>query len=154
MTIQDLGALGEFIGSVAVLATLVYLTLQTRQNTMAISSQVDAARISATTSISMAIATSGDLLKAIAEDSSDPRMASPEAVRLGAYFRGMFNNFQWQFVQGRRGLLPTYSEALMEETVRSCFRGFRSFAGWWATEGVLMVPEFVAWVEEQRAKAD
>ena len=44
MTIQDLGALGELIGSVAVLATLIYLTLQTRQNTMAITAQVDAAR--------------------------------------------------------------------------------------------------------------
>ena len=29
LTIQDLGALGELLGSVAVLATLVYLTLQT-----------------------------------------------------------------------------------------------------------------------------
>ena len=29
MTIQDLGALGEFFGSIAVLATLVYLALQT-----------------------------------------------------------------------------------------------------------------------------
>ncbi len=120
---------------------------------MAISSQVDAARINATITISMAIATSGDLLKAIADDSSDPRMASAEAVRLGAYFRGMFNNFQWQFVQSRRGLLPTYSEALMEETVRSCFTGFRSFEGWWTADGVLMVPEFVEFVEEQRAKA-
>ncbi len=36
MTIQDLGALGELLGSVAVLATLIYLALQTRQNTMAI----------------------------------------------------------------------------------------------------------------------
>ena len=33
LTIQDLGAL---LGSVAVLATLVYLALQMRQNTMAI----------------------------------------------------------------------------------------------------------------------
>ncbi len=31
LTIQDLGALGELGGSVAVLATLVYLALQTRQ---------------------------------------------------------------------------------------------------------------------------
>ncbi len=31
LTIQDLGALGEFFGSIAVLATLVYLALQTRQ---------------------------------------------------------------------------------------------------------------------------
>ena len=31
LTIQDLGALGELLGSVAVLATLVYLAMQTRQ---------------------------------------------------------------------------------------------------------------------------
>ena len=44
LTIQDLGALGELLGSVAVLVTLVYLALQTRQNTMAITAQIDSAR--------------------------------------------------------------------------------------------------------------
>ena len=34
LTIQDPGALGELLGSVAVLVTLVYLALQTRQNTL------------------------------------------------------------------------------------------------------------------------
>ncbi len=43
LTIQDLGALGELLGSIAVLATLIYLALQTRQNTMAIAAQLDAA---------------------------------------------------------------------------------------------------------------
>ena len=33
MTILELGALGEFLGSIAVLATLVYLSVQIRQNT-------------------------------------------------------------------------------------------------------------------------
>lgn len=33
MTIIELGALGEFLGSIAVLATLVYLAVQIRQNT-------------------------------------------------------------------------------------------------------------------------
>ncbi len=39
MTIEDLGALGELLGSVAVLATLIYLALQTRQNTAAIAAR-------------------------------------------------------------------------------------------------------------------
>ena len=47
LTIQDLGALGELLGSVAVLATLVYLALQTRQNAAAIGAQLDAALIAA-----------------------------------------------------------------------------------------------------------
>ena len=32
MSITELGSLGEFIGSIAVLATLIYLAYQTRQN--------------------------------------------------------------------------------------------------------------------------
>ena len=31
MSIQDLGSIGEFLSAIAVLATLVYLSLQTRQ---------------------------------------------------------------------------------------------------------------------------
>jgi len=33
MTIQDLGAIGDLVGGVAVLATLVYLAMQIKQNT-------------------------------------------------------------------------------------------------------------------------
>ena len=58
LTIQDLGSLGEFFGSIAVLVTLVYLTLQTRQNTLAIEAQLDAARIGAVRSLNLAAATS------------------------------------------------------------------------------------------------
>jgi len=36
MSIQDWGAIGELVGGVAVIATLVYLALQIRQNTRAI----------------------------------------------------------------------------------------------------------------------
>ena len=102
MSIQDLGALGELIGSVAVLATLVYLTLQTRQNTMAISAQVDAARINSSLNVNLSMASSEEILKAMADDTADPS-AAINAVRLGAIFRSIFYNFQWQFVQGRRG---------------------------------------------------
>ena len=33
MTVVELGALGEFVGSIATIATLLYLALQVRQNT-------------------------------------------------------------------------------------------------------------------------
>ncbi len=69
LTIQDLGALGELLGSIAVLATLVYLALQTRQNTMAIASQLDAARISAGLNFTLTSATSTELQEALIEDS-------------------------------------------------------------------------------------
>ena len=55
MTIQDLGSLGELLGSVAVLATLIYLALQTRQNTMAISAQLDAAVLTANQGVQLIV---------------------------------------------------------------------------------------------------
>ena len=36
MTIMELGALGEFLGAIGVIATLVYLAVQVRQNTHSI----------------------------------------------------------------------------------------------------------------------
>jgi hypothetical protein len=35
-TIQNLGALGEFVGSIGVIITLVYLAVQIRQNTQSV----------------------------------------------------------------------------------------------------------------------
>ncbi len=72
MTIQDLGALGEPLGSVAVLATLIYLALRTRQNTMAISAQLDAASIAATQGLMI-----GDKLATV------PSVKSPGSSSLG-----------------------------------------------------------------------
>ncbi len=36
MTIQDWGAIGEIIGAIATIATLIYLATQIRQNTRAL----------------------------------------------------------------------------------------------------------------------
>jgi hypothetical protein len=40
MTIAELGAIGEFVGSVAVLITLAYLAIQVRQNTRHVQAQM------------------------------------------------------------------------------------------------------------------
>ncbi len=151
LTIQDLGALGEFFGSIAVLVTLVYLAFQTRQNTMAIASQVDSARISASSHIGLAVAASAEIMEALAEDRAGDVTLNEE--RRISVWRVIFYNFQWQFVQGQRGLLPTYHEAGVSGGILSFFAAYRSFEGWWELTKTSYVPEFVEWVEEQRAKA-
>ncbi len=109
LTIQDLGALGELLGSVAVLATLVYLAFQTRQNTMAIGAQLDAATTATTQANLMSAATSRELAEAIRGDWTADVTTSE--LRLTFYWVSMFASFQWQFKQARRGLLPSYDEA-------------------------------------------
>ena len=100
LTIQDLGALGELLGSVAVLATLVYLALQTRQNTMAISAQLEAATLGATQDLFLSVATSTEFQEAMAEDSTIDRTTNQ--LRLGFVWTSILTSMQWHVHQGRR----------------------------------------------------
>ena len=156
LTIQDLGALGELLGSVAVLATLVYLSLQTRQNTLGIGAQLDAARLGAAQGLLLAAATSTELQEALNGDRVDP--LTIEQARLDYYWRARFFVFQWTFTQRRQGLLSPAggdssiaSEASL--ATRLGFNDFRSLEGWWQASKANYLPEFVEWVEEQRSKA-
>jgi hypothetical protein len=151
LTIQDLGALGELLGSVAVLATLVYLALQTRQNTMAIGAQLDAAVLAARLNTFLSVATSNELAEAVREDGTGD-MTTNE-VQLGMYWGSLVSYLQWQYQQARLGLLPTFHEAGTGEAVANFFTTSRGFAGYWEGTRRILAPEFVEWVEEQRAKA-
>ncbi len=152
LTIQDLGALGELLGAVAVLATLVYLALQTRQNTMAIAAQLDAARISAVLNTNLTAATSNELQEALNGDRVEP--LTTEQARLNHYWVAVFFQVQWSWTHFRSGLMPTLNEAGMARRVANYFKDFRNVEGWWeARKAIGFRPEFVEWVEEQRSKA-
>jgi hypothetical protein len=151
MTIQDLGALGEFLGSIVVLVTLGYLAFQTRQNTMAIRAQLDVAVMAARQNGFLSAATSSEIVEAITEDSALD--ITTNQLRLGMWWAQALINFQWMRHQAQRGLLSTVYEAEAAEHVRSFFSGSRSFDGWWEESKATFLPDFVAWVEEQRAKA-
>ena len=47
MTMQDWGAVGEIIGAIAVVASLIYLAIQIRQNTHQIAHSIEAMKLSA-----------------------------------------------------------------------------------------------------------
>ena len=151
LTIQDRGALGEFFGSIAVLATLIYLALQTRQNTMAIGATLDAARISAIHNINLTAATSSELLETLNADRIEP--LAIKNARLHHFWAARFFQFQWNWTHARRGLMPTFNEAGMALSVTGFFSEFRMLEGWWEATKVLFQSEFVEWVEEQRSKA-
>ncbi len=108
LTIQDLGALGELLGSVAVLVTLVYLAFQTRQNTMAIEAQLDAAVVGADQNRLLSGATSNELVEALSEDIVAD--FTTNRLRLALYWASALTSFQWQLHQARRGLLPSFNE--------------------------------------------
>jgi hypothetical protein len=63
MTIFELGAIGEFIGAIAVVATLVYLAVQIKQNTQATRAQIHQARSDQAQEYFFQLAGSRDILE-------------------------------------------------------------------------------------------
>ena len=148
---RRLGALGEFLGSIAVLVTLVYLALQTRQNTLAIASQLDAAALAAQQHMLLSAATSTELQEALAEDRTGGAAIS-QARRVN-YWMARTLRLPWEFQQAQRGLLPSFNEIGLASSLRQLFTGYRSFESWWEGRKAVLPSEFVEFVEEQRAKA-
>lgn len=75
MTLLELGALGEFLGSIAVLATLVYLSIQIRQNTRAMN---ESRRLALAQTYQMR----SDALQLMLVYASDSRYIGPIIARL------------------------------------------------------------------------
>jgi len=63
MSIADLGSLGEFVASFAVLITLIFLTFQMRQNTKAVRASMASEMTSQWLGNSNATATNADIVR-------------------------------------------------------------------------------------------
>ncbi len=77
MTLIELGALGEFLGSIAVLATLVYLAVQLRQNTLAM-------QASEKTALAQTYQMRSDALQLMVVQAADSAHLSPIITKLTA----------------------------------------------------------------------
>ena len=152
LTIQDLGALGELLGSAAVLVTLIYLALQTRQNTMAIAAQIDATRLATQQTLNLLPVTSPELRQAESNDLLEAEVPLDQQL-LRARWVAALLWMQWSRFYARRGLVPTWNETAMERVVAANFRRYRSYGEFWRRVKSSFHPEFVDWIEEQRANA-
>ena len=140
------GAVGEVLGALGVIASVIYLAVQIRQNT----NQLRRAEINSTLDQANAIR-QRQLDKATAEllakvvDCPDSELSTEERVRLNAYYSmEMWQHFNiWDRV--RKGILEKQSYAF-ESVVRS-FLAHPSGERWWRDNQQFFEPEFVEAVE-------
>ena len=111
--LEDLGNLGDFLGGLAVIATLLYLALQVRQNSKQIAqnsewlkAQAFRADHSAHHDTTSLIATHPDLANIFSRGSSDPDALEPEEwLRFATLFAPMVGNYQSTHYQWTKGLI-------------------------------------------------
>jgi hypothetical protein len=109
MTIQDLGALGDMIGGVAVVASLIYLAIQIRQNTRQISQNIEATRFAAferniesANRMRELLILNPDLIDLFLRGSRDfEALDSSERMRFDLLMRNTMTAFQGAFLRQR-----------------------------------------------------
>ncbi len=104
MTLQDLGALGELVGGVAVVITLVYLALQVRQNTAMITAQAVQASIDATQRVLLFRADNPDMRRVLRKARTGGDLTADETEALASYLQAVFMNFQGRLQHNVRGV--------------------------------------------------
>jgi hypothetical protein len=160
MTLEDLGNIGDFLGGIGVIITLLYLAIQIRQNTR----QLKADSMSAQT---IALENSGsDIARWIAEIVENRDLAElwgrgltdieqlDQTDRLRFDYLGMQLLQAWQTMY-RRSIQANDPE-LWEITLRYLKMYFRSpgFQALWANNRRLLVSGFVTAVEKVFPKSE
>ncbi len=149
MEIQDLGSIGEFISSVVVVITLIFLTVQLRQNTKAIRStsfqEINQDQIRLTQDAWKFF----DLLKS----AGGAPLQGPDRTKTAEFFYNVFRSYETAWYQHRAGNLEA-----------KAFVGHRRWMIWglglpaatdvWGEFKPLFHPEFCTFVDELRAELD
>jgi hypothetical protein len=147
MTLADLSSLGSFISGIAVLVSLVYLSLQIRQNTrhsQALMQQGRAARI-ADTSLRIAELRADDGLNGCFEGLPEAR--AQDVARFLNVARAVFISAEDSFYLGEEGLLgPTAFESY-KASLRAGMGSSGMAAAWMMTRD-MYEPKYRAFMDE------
>ena len=115
MTIMEFGAIGEFIGAFAVVATLIYLAIQMRQNTNAlklISARSITEELQETFSL---LASDQELAGIFVKASGESELQGAERVRYYTLTSNLVRVYENAFLQSRAGAME---QAHWEGTTR------------------------------------
>lgn len=106
MTLNELGSLGEFVGAIGVVVTLVYLALQIRHNTRAMRSSMHQDMNESTLRIAESMSDNGELVRIVIKAEADyENMTAEERYRFEAYAERIFGNFESVYYSYRNSMV-------------------------------------------------
>ena len=141
MTLQDLGALGELLGGIAVVVTLVYLALQVRQNTAMMTAQAVQSSIDATQRVLLFRAENPEIRRVLQKARTQENLTVDEIEALASYLQAVFMNFQGRLQHNLRGVFDTSVNESYELILVDYFR--QPFVRrWWEFSQVLYGASF------------
>ena len=143
------GALGEILGAVAVVITLLYLSKQIRQN----SRSVQVAALRDTTSQwnhwSELLATSPDLAEIVVRGNhSFKGLTEADALRYGAFVQTFFDNVESSLTLVQIHKVDQDIDAIESIVGRRMLT--KGYVEWWEENSIDYGDEFVNWIDTKR----
>lgn len=149
MNWDAIAAVGEVIGAIAVVATLLYIARDIRQNSQALSIAALRDTTAQWNEWSSMIATSSDLADIVSKgNTSYASLTDSEHLRYAAYVQSFFDN-----VESYRTLVIDYkAEKDLDVIIAIVARriAIPGFAMWWSDNTADYDDDFVTWVNSLR----
>ena len=150
MNWDAISAIGEIVGAVAVIATLLYLAKEIRQNSVSVAISALRDTTAQWNQWSEMIATSPDLADIVVKGNhSHQNLSDSESLRYGAYVQSFFDN-----VESYRLLVNKHQVdndlQVLESIVRRRIDN-SGFSDWWSNNTVDYSNDFVEWIEGIRS---
>ena len=151
MNWQAIGAIGEIVGAVAVVATLLYLARDIRQNSRSLAISALRDTTANWNQWGQMVATSADLADIVVRGNrSIGELSETEALRYGAFVQSFFDNVE------------TFRSLIVDHQVERDLSGLEAilarrialpgYQGWWSENTADYSPAFIRWVEQVRAQ--
>ncbi|MEH6605634.1 MAG: hypothetical protein V7711_08635 [Pseudomonadales bacterium] len=146
-----LGNIGEFVGAIAVLATLIYLAIQVRQNTNTIAgaTEMDIAREMA--AFHARITADPELIELYEKAASNQPMSELEILRYRWLFAEVFWLWEGVYRQHLRGLISDENWENIVATILGILRG-DVMKAWWESRASALSNEFYSYIDQRRSE--
>ena len=149
MTIQDLGNLGEAIGGIAVLATLIYVALQMRQTTRQLEQNTDLLRVTADAELHRdasearwRVASSREMMELWLAGLAGGDLDTIDQARFEQLLGTLFHSLLFEFRRVEEGVLPSDSERFWKAILSA-----PGVVSWWERTKPIYSPDFARAVD-------
>ena len=142
MNWDAIGAVGELLGAVAVVASLGYLAIQVRQNTSSIHATLFDATSRASSDLLMRLALDREAMSMVFSGFGNyETLEGEERFRFNFVFIAFFNMYETLYYHRERGMVP---EELWQSRIARmhAFLAIEGVAAWWENNRSLFEPRF------------
>ncbi|MBW2313691.1 MAG: hypothetical protein JRH10_05825 [Deltaproteobacteria bacterium] len=149
MVLEDLGNLGDFVGGLAVIVTLLYLAAQIRRSNLLATAEANRFAVNAPTPTILAIAQDSDLARVFREGLRDrDSLQEDDKVRFDMLMGSFIGAFSGSIAdQALLGYRDDHGAGGHRENLRA-FLGAPGGAAWWAAYKERQAPAIRVAVEE------